>query len=241
MSAGGPDRSTGESDDKALRELVATGCRVLDHVGQGDLIWGHVSARDPRGRGIWLKSSYLGFEEVRWEDVILVSWDGDVLQGDRSRHSEWPIHSEIMLARPDLHAVVHTHAQAPVAFGSLGVPLRAVSHEGNMFAPDVPRFSETGDLIVTRELGSRVAASLGESAGCLLVNHGIAVGGADVQSAVMAAYFLDRACDTQLRAMAAGDLAHWSPPEESLIKRDRMYTPKLVHGAWDYLVRRMRE
>jgi len=78
---------------RELRELVATGCQVLDHVGQGDLIWGHVSARDPEGRGIWLKCSYLGFEEVQWEDVILVSWDGEVLEGDRPRHSEWPIHS----------------------------------------------------------------------------------------------------------------------------------------------------
>jgi ribulose-5-phosphate 4-epimerase/fuculose-1-phosphate aldolase len=225
---------------RELRELVATGCQVLDYVGQGDLIWGHVSARDPEGRGIWLKCSYLGFEEVQWEDVILVSWDGEVLEGDRPRHSEWPIHSEIMLARPDVNAVVHTHAQAPVAFGSLGVPLRPVSHEGNMFTPDVPRFTETGDLIVTRELGRSVAKAYGDNTACLLVNHGVAVGGADVQSAVMAAYFLDRACDTQLRAMSAGGWAQWSPVGEARAKRERMYTPKLVHGAWDYLVRRMR-
>lgn len=145
--------------------------------------------------------------------------------------------SEIMLARPDVGAVVHTHAQAPVAFAALRVPLRPVSHERNFFTADVPRFTETGDLIITRELGRSVAATYGDNTVCLQVNHG---GGLDVQSAVMAAYFLDRACDTQLRTMAAGGWARWSSPEEARDKQQRCYSPELMHGAWDYLVRRMR-
>lgn len=226
-------------DVAELRELVATGCRVLERVGQNDLIWGHVSVRDPDGRGIWLKCSYKGFDEISADDVILVDWDGEVIEGDRPRHSEWPIHTEIMLARPDINAVVHTHAQAPVAFGALGSPLLPVSHEGNMFAPDIPRYTDTADLITDRDLGRDVARSLADNSGCLLVNHGVATGGVDVPHAVMAAYFLDRACQTQLTAMSAGSLAHWSTQAESVAKRDRMYTPKLVHGAWDYLVRQL--
>ena len=41
----------------ALREEVALGCRVLGAEDQGDLVWGHVSARDPEGRGVWMKAS----------------------------------------------------------------------------------------------------------------------------------------------------------------------------------------
>ena len=66
-----------------LREEVALGCRVLGKEDQGDLIWGHVSGRDEEGRGVWMKASGLGFEEVRPDDVVLVSWDGEVLAGMR--------------------------------------------------------------------------------------------------------------------------------------------------------------
>ena len=70
-----------------LRELVSLGCRVLGEADQGDLIWGHVSARDPQGRGAWMKAAGLGFEEVGPEDVVLVSWDGEVLEGAGRRHA----------------------------------------------------------------------------------------------------------------------------------------------------------
>jgi hypothetical protein len=47
-----------------LRELVATSCRILAATGQADLIWGHASARDPDGRGVWIKSAEWGLGEV---------------------------------------------------------------------------------------------------------------------------------------------------------------------------------
>jgi ribulose-5-phosphate 4-epimerase/fuculose-1-phosphate aldolase len=229
-----------DADAADLRALVATGCRVLGQADQGDLIWGHLSARDPAGRGVWMKSGGLGFEEVTPDDVILVGWDGEVLAGERPRHAEYPIHTEALRARPDAGAVVHTHAQAAVALGALGAPLRPVSHEANLFVPpELPRFTKTGDLILTADLGRDVAAALGDRNACMLVNHGIVTVGADVPTAVMTAVFLERACDTQLRAMAAGGWATWSTPEESLSKREHAYGPNLIRGAWEYLVRRL--
>jgi ribulose-5-phosphate 4-epimerase/fuculose-1-phosphate aldolase len=223
-----------------LRALVATGCRVLGQADQGDLIWGHVSARDPDGRGVWMKASGLGFDEIGPDEVILVSWDGEVLEGDRRRHVEYPIHTEVVRARADVSAVVHTHSRAAVALGALGAPLRPISHEANLFVPpELARFTETGDLILTAELGSRVAATLGGRNACLLVNHGVVTVGPDVPTAVMTAYLLDRACAIQLMAMAAGELVHWSAEPESLAKREHCYGPALIRGAWDYLVRRL--
>jgi ribulose-5-phosphate 4-epimerase/fuculose-1-phosphate aldolase len=223
-----------------LRSLVATGCRVLGEAGQGDLIWGHVSVRDPGGRGVWMKAAGLGFEEVGLEEVILVGWDGQVLEGQRPRHAEYPIHTEVVRARPEVGAVVHTHPRAAVALGALGVPLRPISHEGNLFVPpELARFSATGDLILTTELGGQVAAALADRNALLLVNHGIVTVGPDVPTAVMTAIFLERACATQLLAMSAGGLAHWSDPQESLAKRDHCYGPPLIRGAWAYLVRQL--
>ena len=221
-----------------LRELVSLGCRVLGAADQGDLVWGHLSARDPAGRGVWMKSHDLGFAEVTPEDVILVSWDGEVLVGDRRRHSEYPIHTEVMRARADVGAVVHSHVASAVAFASLGVPLRPISHEANLFVPpDVPRFTLSGDLVRTPEMGRQVAATLGAERACFLVNHGIVVTGADVQEAVLGAYLLEHACRIQLMAMSAGGWATWSSPEEALDKREHAYSARSMQGAWAHLVR----
>src|SRR5207253_10339136 len=84
-----------------LREQVALGCRILALEDQGDFVWGHVSVRDPDGRGIWMKASTWGFEEIGPEQVILVSWEGEVLEGDGRRHIEFPSHTELMPGRED--------------------------------------------------------------------------------------------------------------------------------------------
>src|SRR5919202_4584519 len=94
----------------ALREQVSLGCRVLGAEDQGDLVWGHVSARDPDGRGVWMKAARYGFDEVDADRVVLVSWEGEVLDGVGRRHLEYPIHTELIRARADVGAVVHTHA-----------------------------------------------------------------------------------------------------------------------------------
>lgn len=220
-----------------LHAQVALGCRILGLEDQGDLVWGHVSARDPDGRGVWMKAAGLGFEEIGAWHVLLVSWDGRVLEGDGRRHLEYPIHTELMRARDDVHAVVHTHAPWSVAFAATGRPLRPISHEGTLFVPpDVARFTKTGDLILTAELGRDVAATVGERNAVLLVHHGIVTCGPDVASAVMYAVFLERACRANLRALAGGGPRTWSSDAEALAKREHVYS---IQQAWDYLARRV--
>ncbi len=222
--------------DQALREQVVMASHVLGREDQGDFIWGHVSVRDPEGRGVWMKATGWGFEEVTPDRVLLVGWDGEVLVGDGPRHLEYPIHTEIMRARPDVNGVVHTHASHAVAFASLMQPLRPISHEGAMFVPpDVARFTKTGDLILTRELGQALAETLGQRNAALMVHHGIVTAGEDVETSVVMAILLERSCQKQLLAMAAGEVRTWSNDEEALVKRARVYSAK---QAWAYLVRK---
>lgn len=223
-----------------LRAEVALGCRILGLEDQGDFVWGHVSARDPDGRGVWMKASTWGFEEIGPEQVILVSWDGEVLEGEGRRHAEFPIHTELMRARPDVQCVVHTHAPWAVAFAATGEELRPLSHEGTLFCPPGPaRFTQTGDLILTRELGSDLAAAVGDRDAGFMLHHGIVTCGPDVVSGVMAAVLLERACRTQLRAATGGGVRSWSSDEEALAKRAHCYPPQLLRQAWDYLARRL--
>lgn len=225
-------------DDPAA--ATALGCRVLGSQDQSDFVWGHLSVRDPDGRGVWMKSAGFGFEEMTRERIVLVDGDGKVLAGNQRRHAEYPIHTEIMAARSDVNCVVHTHSASAVAFAATGAELVPVSHEGNFFVPPaVARFTVTGDLILTRQLGRELAATVGERNAALMVNHGVVVAAADVPTAVVATVLLDRACRTQLQAMAAGGVKHWSSEEESLAKREHCYPNALIQQAWDYLVRRL--
>ncbi|HVR78407.1 MAG TPA: class II aldolase/adducin family protein [Acidimicrobiia bacterium] len=228
------------NDDKDPRHLVALGCRVLGAADLGDLIWGHLSLRDPEGRGVWIKGATLGFEEVGPDDVLLLSWDGEVLRGSGRRHAEYSIHTEVMRARPDVSAVVHAHAPHAVALASTGLPLRPISHEATLFVPpDMARFTKTGDLILTPELGAEVAAALGDRNALLLRHHGVVVAGATVEETVVSTILLERACAMQIRALSAGDIVTWSSDEEALSKRSNCYSSELLLQAWAYLVRRL--
>ena len=223
-----------------LRQLVALGCRVLAAHGESDLVWGHASVRDPDGRGAWLKAAGWGLEEITGDRVHLVTPHGDVVAGTGQRHAEYPIHTEVLAARPDVGAVVHVHPRHAIALAATGQDLLPVSHEANLFGPDpLPRFTRTTDLIVTADLGRAVAEELADRNALFLVNHGVVCVGPDLPTAVVTAVLLERACEQQLLTIAAGGRPAWTGREESVAKRERIYTDEALHLAWDYLVRRL--
>jgi L-ribulose-5-phosphate 4-epimerase len=222
-----------------LRRQVSVGCRILAGEGHDDFVWGHVSARDPEGRGAWMKASGLGLEEVGEEDVILVDAGGELIEGGGGLHIEYPIHTEILAARSDVGAVAHTHAEHAVALAAAGERLRPVSHAATLFVPpEVPRFTLTADLIETPELGRAVADSLGGRDAIFLVNHGIVTTGRDVVDAVVRAVLLERACAVQLKVRAHGGRPTWSPDDEALRKRESVYPEPARRQVWDHLARR---
>jgi ribulose-5-phosphate 4-epimerase/fuculose-1-phosphate aldolase len=220
-----------------LREQVALASNILGLEDLGDFGLGHVSVRDPEGRGVWMTASGWGFEEITPDRVVLVGWDGAMVSGDGHRHVEYPIHTEILRVRPDAQSVVHAHAPHAVAFAALDAPLRPISHEGTLFSPpDVARFTRTGDLITTPELGEALARAVGMRNAALLVHHGIVTVGATLESAVVLAVLLEQACRGQLLAMAVGELRTWSDDDEALAKRAHVYPLDVI---WDYLRRKL--
>jgi ribulose-5-phosphate 4-epimerase/fuculose-1-phosphate aldolase len=219
---------------------VVLASRVLGEAGVDDLVWGHVSVRDPKGRGAWMKAAGWGFDEVTPDRVVLVGFNGEVLHGEGPVHIEYHIHTELFRRRPEVRAVVHTHAPAAVTFAALNVPLRAISHEGCLFVhPDIPRFTASGALIDSVELGQLLAQTVGDAAGALIPRHGLVAVGEDVELAVMTALFLDRTCRVQLPAEAAGGPREWSDAQEALIKRATCCGPAQLRAGWRYLARRV--
>jgi len=229
--------TTSSTSSEAIA-LAVQGSRALAAAGQSDMVWGHVSVRDPEDRGVWMKSSGWGLEEIDESKIVLVSPDGDVLHGSGRRHIEYPIHTEIMARRADVGAVVHSHSDAANAFSALDVPLRPISHAGSLFSyPDVPRFTLTGGLISTTALGQALADALESAPACLMPQHGLVAVGKDVPAAVMTAALLDRACRTQLMAMAAGPVARWGSEADTVAKRSVVWSDTQLTAGWEYLVR----
>ncbi|WP_229874803.1 class II aldolase/adducin family protein [Amycolatopsis deserti] len=225
-----------------IAEDVTRAHRALAHVGQSDMVWGHVSARDQDGRGVWMKAAGWGFEEVTRERVLLVSPGGEVLAGEGRRHLEYPIHTQLVAARPDVGAVVHSHAPAAAVFASLDIPLRALSHDAVPFLdPDIPRYTDSGDLIRDDAMGLALAQVVGDSAGALIPGHGFVVVGPNLAVAVMRAVLLERACRNHLSALAAGGPVRWSDESEIAAKRARVWSLDQYQAGYDYLLRRVHD
>jgi L-fuculose-phosphate aldolase len=227
-------------DQQALRGEVVTGGWVLELDGQAEMVWGHVSARDPAGRGVWMKSAGIGFDEVTPERVLLVGPDGAVLDGDGRAHLEHPIHTAVLRARPDAGAVVHTHPAHVIALMASGKPLQAFSHTGGIFARPLPVFRDARGLIDTDELGDRMAAALGDHRAVLLDGHGIVTAGASVGLAVMTAVMLERACRLQLLAEMGGGVAAPLSIDAALEAYAHVQPDAHMEGGWRYLARRAR-
>ena len=223
-----------------LRRDLALACRILGENGHGDSIYGHVSARLDERR-ILMKAHHVGLEEVTEKDLLVLDLDGNVLEGSGKRHTEYPIHTEIIRARADVMAVVHTHPIHSVAFAARGLKLRPVGHEGSFFwPPEVPVFDEFTDLVRTRAQGEAVARCLGDRPAVFLLNHGIAVSERSLRWVACAAILLEKAAKVQLLAQptAAADFVHTSA-DEALLKR-RIWFDESIDAMWGYYVRRLR-
>ena len=227
-----------DTEEQLIAE-TAQANRALGAAGQSDMVWGHVSIRDPEGRGVWMKASGWSFEELTPDRVVLVTPEGEVLAGSERRHIEYPIHTEVLNARPDLNSVVHTHAPAAVSFAALDQPLLAISHDGVEFAePQIARFTTTGALIKSAELGKALAETIGDGVGCLIPQHGLVTVGPNPATAVMRALLLARACHVQLQAMAAGPIRRSSDSAEIALKKAEVWPQSQIDAGYAYLCRK---
>lgn len=221
----------------ALRVRLALACNILAMEGHTDISLGHASAREPGAQEYWVKAAGFGLEEVTPNDMILVDLEGNRRAGDRPAHRELPIHAEIYRRRPDVGAVVHTHPPHATALCATMQPLRPVTHEGVLF-PALPRFTQTTDLIITRDQGQALAKSLGPHNAVLLKNHGVVTAGGSIEEATLLAIFLEKAARMQSLAGTFGPIV-WTDPEEAAAKRDRIYHPRAMENFWEYYRRKL--
>ncbi|HTS22482.1 MAG TPA: class II aldolase/adducin family protein [Casimicrobiaceae bacterium] len=221
---------------QTFEELFAAN-RIL--VGEGVIDgFGHVSVRNPlEPDHYFMTRSNAGGPFDETGVVELDAGSGVVHPVDVRPSIERFIHGEIYRVRPDVTAVVHTHAPALIPFGVSATPLRPLYHMCGFLAAGVPVFDirkEHGmtNLLITRaELGHALAATLGNSAVVLMRGHGATVVGGSLKEAVFRAVYTTVNAQLQPIAMSLGEPTYLAPEEARLA--DELHHA-VLHRPWEY-------
>jgi len=212
--------STGPVDPQLIEDLVAAN-RILADQGVLDG-WGHVSVRHPRDPNRYLLSRSRAPELIDAEDIMEFDLDSNPVDAKgRSLYTERFIHGEIYKARPDVIAIVHTHAPALIPFGISKVPLKPVYLRSAFIAAGIPVFEireragMTDMLIRDHTLGRALADALASHPAALMRGHGAVIVGPSLQRVVGRSIFLPLNTTLQMQAAALGGPITYLDPEEA--------------------------
>jgi ribulose-5-phosphate 4-epimerase/fuculose-1-phosphate aldolase len=212
---------TVEAERLHRKRQLAIAFRIFGRYGYDEGIAGHVTARDPEFPDrFWVNPYAVHFSRIRVSDLLLIDEQGRVVEGERrtNKAAFW-IHSSIHRARPDVVAVAHAHTIHGRAFASLDKLLDPIVQESCAFHDDHVLFDEYQGLVLEQGEGERIAARLGGRRAAILRHHGLLTVGGSVAEAAWWFLTMDRACQMQLLADAAGSPRRMTEQEASLAHR----------------------
>jgi ribulose-5-phosphate 4-epimerase/fuculose-1-phosphate aldolase len=195
-----------EEHRQHLKVRLAAGFRLFGKFGFSEGVAGHITARDPeRPDHFWVNPFAVDFSLIKASDLILVNRQGDVVEGDYAVNTAaFAIHSQVHEARPDVMAAAHSHSVYGKAFSSLGQLLDPLTQDSCAFYNDHALFDDYTGVVLDTEEGKRIGAALGANKAVILRNHGLLTVGQSVDEAVWWFITMERTCQAQLLAMAAG-------------------------------------
>ena len=191
------------------REALAAACRILAREGHESGLAGQVSARAERAGAWWTLQFGYGFDEATPERMVLVDEDLQSLEGGRPNPGT-RFHIWIYGKRPDVNAIIHTHAPYASALAVTGQPLKVIHMDSAMLC-GTAHLADWPGVPVADDEGRIISAALGRAKTILLANHGLLTAAATVEEATYLAVFFERAARMQLRAMAAGGFREVKP------------------------------
>lgn len=203
-----------------LKQSIIDACLKLEGMGYVIGTYGNASARLPDGSGLIVTPSRVDYHAITPEDMVTVSNDGQVIGGTRLPSSETSVHRLILLARPDVNAVLHTHSFYATALSCLHDTVPVIVEEQSQVIGDEIRCSDYVPAGQHQKLGEEVARALGGSNGVLLANHGAVAVGRTVDEALFACQIIERVCQMRLLTSAVGS-AIPIPPEHVRSERER--------------------
>jgi ribulose-5-phosphate 4-epimerase/fuculose-1-phosphate aldolase len=194
--------------ERAARVQLAAAYRIFHRLGWTEMIFNHITRRVAGPEKLLLINPFgLHYSEITASSLTLID-----LEGNPVRESKWPvnkagfvIHSAIHGALEEAQCVMHTHTTTGMAVASLAGGLSPTNFYAAQLHGQVAYHDFEG---ITVEAGEkeRLVRSLGNKRALILRNHGLLAWGPSVPEAFMMLWTLQRACDVQIAASAAGAL-----------------------------------
>ena len=198
-----------EEAEQELRVQLAAAYRLVDHFGWTELIYGHLTARVPGPDKHFLINPYgLNYDEITASNLVKIDVEGNLVEDSPYPVSRagFVIHSAVHMADDtDNHVVMHTHTRAGMAVAAVEEGLLPISMFSTAFHDQLSYHDYEGPSLYDEER-ERLVASLGENKALILKNHGLLAVGRTVPDCFLRLYRLERACQIQVDAGAAGTL-----------------------------------
>ncbi len=201
-----PTFSTADEERRHRKQRLAAAFRLFSLFGFDEGVAGHITARDPERRDhFWVNPFGMHFGQVRASDLILVNHRGEVVEGRYPVNAAaFAIHSQVHAARPDVVAAAHAHSMHGKAWSSLGRLLDPLTQDACAFYEDHAVFADFTGVVYETSEGERIAQALADRKAVILRNHGLLTVGHTVDEAAWWFITMDRSCQAQLLAEAAG-------------------------------------
>jgi ribulose-5-phosphate 4-epimerase/fuculose-1-phosphate aldolase len=202
-----PEFETVEEERRHRKQRLAAAFRLFGQFGFDEGVAGHITARDPEHADhFWVNPMGMNFKQVRVRDLLLVNDRGEVVEGNWPlNRAAFAIHSQVHAARPDVVAAAHAHSVYGKSWSMLRRPLDPLTQDACAFYGDHSVFDDYTGVVLDTEEGKRIAAALGEHKAVILSNHGLlTVGQTSVDEAAWWFITMERSCQAQLLAEAAG-------------------------------------
>ncbi len=183
------------------RARVLAVARDLAPTGLSKGTSGNVSERVDGG--FVITPSGLAYDALEPADLVLVGLDGAVADGENEPSSEWRIHRDVYLARPEAGGVVHAHPPFSTTLACLGRDLPAVHYMIAVAGGDSVRCADYATFGTPRLSELTIAALAGRSA-CLMKNHGMIAFGQDARHALSVAREIEGVAEIYVRGLPLG-------------------------------------
>ncbi len=188
-----------------LREDLVAANRILAMHGVLDA-YGHVSVRSDGDPARFFMSRSLAPQLVTEADLQEYGPDSEPIGDTRKPYLERFLHGEIYKQRPDVIAIVHSHADSVIPFGISRTALKPVYHMASFLWSGVPVFDirhvrDDNDLLIRDTyLGTALARSLGKCNCVLMRGHGMTVVGENLPEVVFRAVYTQMNAKLQMQA-----------------------------------------
>jgi L-fuculose-phosphate aldolase len=186
-----------------LRAELVERCREMDLRGLNRGASGNVSVR--LGGAMLITPSAVPYPDLEPEMIALMPLDAPdgAWEGPVKPSSEWRFHRDLLRARPDINAVVHTHAEFSTILAIARRPIPAIHYMIAAFGGmEIPCCDYA--CYGTAALSRAIVSALGEMNGCLMANHGMLTVGPDLTRTTWLAFELEAMAHQYVHLLSIG-------------------------------------